>query len=634
MTPNRPASGSNNLQRFPAVPAMLRPPVIWAFMLVLSTMAAHAQETGSGGTLHPWQAAYDVQRYVLDLTVDPADSSLAGFGETHARIVHPTDTWRLALDPRFEISRIEELMHTSMAMQRAADGQGGQGGRGRQAGPGAQAGQAHGPGHAARMHRTDAMGGRVLEARQWTRPEADSKYIDIRFPRTLVPGERVAIRIHYAGRPRVAPNPPWGGGFVWDRTPSGAPWVGVACQTDGAWIWWPNKDHPSDEPDRGASLTFAMPADLTVASNGVLSGSEPVEHPDGRAFTRWSWRVANPINSYTITLNAAPYVFMEEPYVSTAGDTMPIQFWVLPEFEEQGRRLFPQFASQIRFFEELLGPYPFRNEKYGVAHSSYLGMEHQTLIAYGADFTDGNMFDLPIGFDDLHQHELAHEWWGNLVTAWDWRDFWLHEGFGTYMQALYAEHLMGDEGYNLVMDRLRERIAGTQEIVPDGFQTTKGVYGSGRGGDIYYKGAWILHTLRGVIGDDAFFRILSEFAYPTAESRTRTDGLQTRFASSTDFITLSEEISGLDLGAFFELYLHHSALPRLAVERDGTELRLWWTDLPEGIDLTLPVELLIGTDLRTVQVGVEPVETRVPRRAVVTPDPNHRILKALPPSTP
>lgn len=611
--PPQPRFSAQREARLPVFAACL----LLAALVAFPARTAVAQETGSGGVLHPWQAAYDVQRYVLDLTVDPADSTLAGFAETHARIVHPTDTWRLALDPRFEISGIEELMHTPMAMQ-AGEGGGGQG-----AGGHGQMGD-----HAGRMHRTDAMGRRVLEPREWTRPAPDSKYLDIRFPRTLEAGERVAIRIHYAGRPRVAPNPPWGGGFVWSRTPSGAAWVGVACQTDGAWIWWPNKDHPSDEPDRGAMLTFSMPSDLTVASNGVLAGSEPVEGPGGRAFTRWSWRVVNPINTYSVTLNAAPYVFMEESYVSTAGDTMPIQFWVLPEFEEQGRRLFPQFASQIHFFEQRLGPYPFRNEKYGVAHAPYLGMEHQTLIAYGADFSDGNLFDLPIGYDDLHQHELAHEWWGNLVTAWDWRDFWIHEGFGTYMQALYAEHLMGAEGYQMVMARLRERIVGTQEIVPEGFQTTKGVYGTGRGGDIYYKGAWILHTLRGAVGEEAFDRILREFAYPTEQARMRTDGGQTRFASSTDFITLAEQVSGRDLGAFFELYLHHAALPRLEMEREATSLRLWWSGLPEGVDFRLPVEIRAGSERLRVEVGPEPVEVRIPRRGQVEADPDHWILTA------
>lgn len=548
----------------------------------------------SGGTLHPYQAAYDVQRYVLDLVVDPSDSTLAGFAETHARIVSPTDTWRLALDPRFEISTIEELMHN----KNPKPGEG--------------------------MHLNDAAGNRILEQREWTRPAEESKYIDIEFPRTLEVGERVAIRIHYSGAPRVARRAPWDGGFVWAKTPSGAPWVGVACQTDGAWIWWPNKDHPSDEPDRGATLRFTMPSDLKAVSNGVLTSEEVLDN----GFTKWTWSVKNPINSYTVTLNAAPYLEMSEEYVSVAGDTMPIQFWVLPEFEEKGKWLFPQFAEHLRFFEEVVGPYPFRNEKYGVAHAPFLGMEHQTLIAYGASFSNDNMFGQGVGFDDLHHHELAHEWWGNLVTAWDWRDFWIHEGFGTYMQALFAEQLEGRDGYNRVMGLTRMRIVSQQEIVPQGFQTTRDVYGTGRGGDIYYKGAWVLHTLRGIMGDELFFQLLSEFAYPTPESREKTDGTQLRFVSSRDFKEHAERVSGLDLEAFFDLYLHTANLPDLKWERDGRSLRVWFENIPEGVDFRVPVEIESGGKILRPVVSAEPVEVQLHRREDPSLDPRNLILKA------
>lgn len=572
----------------------------------------------SGGPLHPYQAAYDVHKYVLDLQIDPETQTVKGFGETHAEIVQPTNTLRLALDPRFEVTAIVEMMHSMPAPARAGQGMG-QG-----AGAGAQADGEHHPGSRHMMRN----GERVMELRAWSRPSADSKYMEIEFPRTLKVGEHIALRISYQGAPRVAPRAPWDGGFTWAQTPSGKHWVAVSCQGDGAWLWWPNKDHPSDEA-RGTELRFTMPADLSVASNGVLDSVTESTMSDGTPARTWVWKVSNPINTYTVTVNAAPYIELSDEYVSVAGDTMPIQFWVLPEFEEKGRWLFPQFAQQIRFLEETIGPYPFRNEKYGVAHAPFLGMEHQTLIAYGATFSNDNMFRQDVGYDDLHQHELAHEWWGNLVTVWDWRDFWIHEGFGTYMQPLYSEHLQGEEGYRRTMHLLRMRIVSTQEMVPSGFQTTKQVYGTGRGGDIYYKGAWVLHTLRWVVGDDVFFDILRTFAYPTEQARTATDGSQTRFVTSRDFIELAKQKSGLDLEDFFTLYLHRAELPELSMTRDGRNVTLQWI-VPEGLDFSVPVELVINGTAQKVQVGTQPVSVRVPRNAEVQADPLNRVLRTEP----
>jgi len=171
---------------------------------------------------------------------------------------------------------------------------------------------------------------------------------------------------------------------------------------------------------------------------------------NGRIQTRtYHWHVSNPINVYNVALNIAPYRVIEDEMESVAGDVFPIQFYVLPEDYEKGLELFEEIKDHLAFYEEYVGPYPFRSDKYGVAQTPHLGMEHQTIIAYGAGFDNTSMTrGTDLGFDALHHHELAHEWWGNLVTNADWSDMWLHEGFGSYMQPLYREYLLGAESYD------------------------------------------------------------------------------------------------------------------------------------------------------------------------------------------
>jgi len=445
----------------------------------------------------------------------------------------------------------------------------------------------------------------------------------VNYPQTLQPGDRESLRIEYSGKPKIAENPPWDGGVVWEKTPSGKPWIAVASQTIGAWVWWPNKDHVSDKAD-SVSINITVPEDLTVASNGRLREMTNLEN----SLKTWRWFVSVPISNYNISFNIAPYETISEPYTSTSGDLFDITFWVLPEFKEQGEELFPQFAEQIRFLEELLGPYPFRADKYGVVHTPYLGMEHQSIIAYGAGFENGALFGETADFDDLHQHELAHEWWGNLVTVWDWRDFWLHEGFGTYMQPLYAEHLGGKEAYNKMMELLRSRISeeNSMPVAPRKSMSTVEITQGSRGGNVYYKGAWFLHTLRYVIGDNHFFTLLRRFAYPTKEMESVTDGEQVRFATTDDFLHLAEEISGMDLDWLFEVYLRRAELPVLHASRRSGRVVLEWRT-PGNITFPMPIEVRVDGQVMTLVPENNRISFQLPDHIEVEADPDNRILK-------
>jgi aminopeptidase N len=543
---------------------------IWAHP---SVYAQHSLVYESGGELIYEQAAFDVTHYDLDVRVNPSDSTIAGTVMMSAKMVHPSNVIVLDLDPRLQIDSVTESNGESINQL-------------------------------------------ILER------SPGSKRVRIYFPETRQPGEKINVSVTYSGKPLVADNPPWDGGFIWDQTPSGEPWIGVACQTIGAWVWWPNKDHPSDKPD-SVSLNFTLPDNLVVASNGKLRGTSEA----GDGLKTWHWFNSTPINNYNVTLNAAPYKTISEVYQSVSGDEMDVTFWVLPEFYEEGEILFPQFIDQLRFLEEKLGPYPFRADKYGVAHAPYLGMEHQSIIAYGANFRDGVLFGSRFGFDDLHQHELAHEWWGNLVTAWDWRDFWIHEGFGTYMQALYAEHLGGKEAYEDMIRVFRQNIRSNQEIAPREFMSTVDVYGSGRGGDIYYKGAMFLHTLRYLLGDDTFFQSLRRFAYPSEELESVTDGSHVRFATTDDFLKLTEKLSGKDLEWLFEIYLRQSELPRYMIASDEDQFTLKWV-VPGNHEFPMPTQIKVNGNLQTHIPVNGVIEFEADPDSVIEIDPNNQILKA------
>lgn len=541
-------------------------------VLIFSFSGSGAQDLvyESGGELPPELSSYNVYFYDLNLTIDPADSTVDGTVESHVEIVQPTNWIVLALDPKLSVYRVIE--------QKGDD---------------------------SRHLRFDRSG--------------DHKNIDIYFPETKQPGERAVIEIHYGGKPIEAVNPPWDGGLVWAQTPSGKPWVGVASQTIGAWVWWPNKDHPSDRPD-SVAINLTLPDNLVVASNGRSRGT--TERNDG--FKTWHWFVSTPINNYNVTFNAAPYETIRETYTSISGDEMEIIFWVLPEFTTEGRELFPQFVSQMEFLERILGPYPFRADKYGVAHAPYLGMEHQTLIAYGAGFEDGVLFGEPSKFDDLHQHELAHEWWGNLVTVWDWRDFWIHEGFGTYMQALYAEQVSGKDDYQKMIDYFESRISSTQPVAPRQRMSTLEVTSGGRGADVYYKGAAFLHTLRNFIGEELFFESLRRFAYPEADMEQVTDGSHMRFATTNDYLTLVNNLTGRDLGWMFEVYLRRAPLPTLVVEQTENTILLQWNT--ETGDFPMPVDILIGEQIREVIPGENGCRIEFDAGKAVEIDPKGKLL--------
>ncbi|HEV3470625.1 MAG TPA: M1 family metallopeptidase [Pyrinomonadaceae bacterium] len=529
-----------------------------------------ARPTDSGGPLMPEQAAYDVTSYDLSLRIDPREQAIAGTLTARARIVHPTEWFVLDLDTPLAVSK------TSLVSK----------------------------GSAAPLS-FERRGGKV-----W-----------IAFPVTKQPGEAVEVRVEYGGKPRVAPRPPWVGGFVWSKTPAGQDWISTAVQMDGADLFWPCKDHPSDEPDE-MTLHITVPSGLVVATNGKLTGV--VKNNDDTS--TYNWHVSTPINNYGVALNIAPYRTIEGEYRSVSGERVPAAFWVLPENYEKGQKLFAELFEMLAFLEKHLGPFPFRADKIGVAETSHLGMEHQTIIAYGNRYEPSE-----IGFDWLLFHELGHEWWANLVTASDWRDFWLHEGFQSYMDALYRGEKRGPAAYHQHIAALRHNLNNRQPLAPREARTTVQMYFVApdylnSDGDVYNKGAAVLHTLRYLVGDKAFFTALRRMAYPTEQLERVTDGRQCRFASTEDFRHIAEEASGMKLDWFFEVYARQAELPRLVSEVKGDTLTLRW-EAPAGLAFPMPVTVRLGERTQKIEVSNAPVSVPLGGQQPVVDPENWLLMK-------
>ena len=565
-----------------AVPMRVLAATSAVLLLLAPSAGAQPALRTSGGVLPTEQAAYDVGYYSLDLAIQPADSTIEGTLTVEARIVAPTDAVLFDLDDALTVRAVEEIAEVRAAGESE--------------------------------WREQALA-RAFERGPGT--------VRVALGSTAQPGQLLRLRFSYGGRPRIAPRPPWDGGFSWARTADGQPWVAVSCQIQGADLWWPTKDHPSDEPD-SVRIALTVPAGLRAVSNGRHEGR--TDNGDGTATERWL--VTTPINNYGVSFGVGPYEVVEAPYQSPAGYATPVRVFVLPEHEADARRQLPGFLDALAFLERTFGPYAWRADGYKVLHTPYLGMEHQSLVAYGSDWRDNDY-----GFDWLHFHELAHEWWANLATAPDWRDFWVHESFASYAEALYAEDIARRDGgdaeraYLDYMGRSKGAFRNVIPVAPADPRSTQEMYAlpDGRSnGDIYSKGAWALHSVRSLMDDDeAFFGALRAIPYPDPVLETITDGRQARFVGYADVVRAFSRAARRDLAPVFEAYLRHAQPPTLVREPDG---HLRWA-LPDGLDASgfaVPVE--IGTGGVVTRIAMPGGRSAQPVAADAVLDPRGRLL--------
>lgn len=450
---------------------------------------------------------------------------------------------------------------------------------------------------------------------RWSNPEGR---LTVQLPEPLATGRSAALRVAYAGQPRVAPRAPWDGGFVWSTAPSGEPWIATAVQGEGCDIFWPCIDSPHGEPGR-VDLHITVPSALSAPSNGRFLGK--VDHGDG--WTTWNWSAKSP-NTYAIALNVGPYEEVSGEYASRFGNTIPMRYWHLKsDIPEQVQALFAQFPKMLDFFEATVGPFPFGDEKMGVVETPHLGMEHQTINAYGNGYKiDGR------GYDWLLQHEFAHEWFGNQLTNQNADDMWLHEGLGSYMQPLYARWLLGDRYMQRELANQREGLINKYPVVSGTPKTEDEVYKGdvGPGNDIYSKGSLISHSLRMLIGDAAFHDAVTRLVYGRPDPRP--GNFAPLYRSTGDFLAIINDVTGRDYGWFFRGYLYNAALPVLSQTRDGDVLKLEWTTGDGGV-FPMPLEVEIDGRVQTVAMTGGRGQIPVPAGAHVLIDPQNKVLRQL-----
>ena len=402
----------------------------------------------------------------------------------------------------------------------------------------------------------------------------------VKFPRIIKKGEQSYIRVWYSGYPREAVNPPWDGGFSWKIDKNNNPWIGVSCQGLGASVWWPNKDHQSDEPD---SMTIKVSArnPLKIICNGNLRSEKTTFSSYLQDSINTSeWFVSYPINNYNVTLNIGDYVHFQDEYVS-GEDTLDLSYYVLSYNEEKAKKHFEQVKPMMECFENYFGKYPFWEDGYALVETSYLGMEHQSAIAYGNDYLPGYQGSLGysggLEFDYIIVHETGHEWWGNSITTNDIADMWIHEGFCTYSEALYVECLYGYDQMLEYVNNQKRFIRNNSPIVGHYHVNNKG------SGDMYQKGSVMLHTLRTLIeNDELWFELIKEisekFQYETLDAQ--------------EIMNYIMERTSYDLTDFFSQYLNHEKLPefqyKLVKEGRNTTLVYRWEAI-EKFDMPLLV---------------------------------------------
>ncbi len=372
------------------------------------------------------------------------------------------------------------------------------------------------------------------------RRQLTAVYVDL--PSRIDRNQKFTITVYYRGTPQKAKRPPWEGGFVWKKDSQKNIWAGVACEVVGSSLWWPSKDHLSDEPD-SVTLHYAVPAPLKCVANGIL-----VDSVWENNYITYTWKVHNPINTYNVTFYFGNYNYFTLPYKSDSSE-FEMSFYVLPNNLEKAKKHFGQVEDIIRFFENIYGSYPWPKDGYKLVESPYEGMEHQSAIAYGNKYRNHFHYN----FDYIILHETAHEWWGNSVTANDYADIWLHEGFATYSEALYVEKKYGYEEYlkfllvYALFIRNERPVVGPRDVN----------YWDYWDADVYMKGALILHTLRNIIQDDSLFMNILRSFY---------QHYRYRIVKTEDFISLVNQMTGKDFTIFFNQYLFNRSCPELQWE--------------------------------------------------------------------
>ena len=480
------------------------------------------------GSITKERAWWDVTYYALKLSVNPSEKALSGSTTIQYRVLDAYQTLQVDLQPPLVVERITQ------------DGK-------------------------ALTYRKDG---------------ANAYMVALEKPQKRGAIETVVVQ--YSGKPRVAKNAPWDGGFSWSKDADGQPFVATSCEGLGASVWWPCKDHMSDEPD-SMLMSVTVPNGLTDVSNGRLR--QKTDNADGSH--TFDWFVENPINNYGVNVNVGRYVHFADTFRGEKG-ILDLDFYVLPNNLEKAKIQFPQAKLMLRAFEHWFGPYPFYEDGYKLVEVPYLGMEHQSSTTYGNGYQNGYRgMDLSgtgwgLKWDFIIIHESGHEWFANNITCKDIADMWIHESFTHYSESLYTEFYFGKKAGAEYARGVRKRIANDRPIIGNYNVNKEG------SGDMYYKGGNMLHTIRQIIGDDEKWRqILRGLSENFYHQTVTTQQIE-------DFMS---QKAGIKLNKVFDQYLRSAQIPTFEYKIKKGKLHFRWTNCVESFGMPL----LIGFDDQPLQ---------------------------------
>ena len=450
----------------------------------------------SGGKLHPLQAIMDIRHYTITLEVDIKNQSISGSVEVTLNLSKKTDTILLNLVHLYTVTKI--------TVNKKVAG----------------------------FHQHDDK-------------------IFITSPAGFESGNQI-VTIDYNGIPPVAIKPPWDGGFTWTKDTNGNDWVSINIQGEGGEMYFPCKDHPSDEPNEGAELKITVPSNLVVAGPGLLMN---VTTKKDRS--TYHWKTNYTISNYCILFNIGKYKVVKDMYTTIAGNKVPIEYYVLEVDTMHAKKVIATKIRDSKILEKYFGEYPWVKEKIGIAEVPNSGMEHQTMITF-----DNKFVYKKVGSQEYSAnlfHEYAHEWWANKVTNKDWAHMWIQEGIATYAEALAMLELGGEAAYNEIIAGHRRGVRNKKAMVLGDEVTEEEVYS---GGDIYGKGSFFMHGLRYLIGDNIFFPALKKLATDPATTYDN-------FVTTDDVEKLFSRAAGKDLKPFFDFYLRTTNVIDVNVKEIG-----------------------------------------------------------------
>ena len=402
----------------------------------------------------------------------------------------------------------------------------------------------------------------------------EDDFIFIETKKEYKKGEMHSFTIQFYGNPTVAKKAPWDGGWVFKKDKQGNPWMSVAQEGIGASVWLPTKDIWSDEPDDGMTMKIITSKDLVGVANGRL-----IAQTSEKEKNTYTWEVKNPINAYSIVPNVGKYVNFKDTYAGEKG-TLDLDYWVLDYNLEKAKKQFQQVKPMMKAFEYWFGPYPFYEDSYKLVESPYLGMEHQSSVAYGNNYENGYLGSdvsgsgVGLNWDFIIVHETGHEWFANNITAKDKAEMWIHESFTSYSETLFVEKYMDKNSAEKYVTGIRKNISNDEPII--------GQYGVAKsgGGDMYYKGANMLHTIRQVINNEEKFRQIlrglnKDFYHQIVTSK-----------QVEDYIS---EKAGIDFSSVFDQYLRTTHIPTLEYSQSGNLFKFRYD---AGVkDLKLPIRI-------------------------------------------